>query len=579
MMLLVPLVIGWLLALSTKVVRAGLHPNLDSQDGPILPSKNSARENANHIFNAIHSAGRQWGSSLNHNGFSFIPGVVPEGTLLYHGALSNKSITGLEWLAFEIEHAQVFAASRPVSRRKPPGDRPILSEGDRSGDQLPKAADHSRWELRRRHPEPGQGKPRNQRGYFHTFRATRQLELLLIDGMSAGKTDMGTLDSQDLVLRENKTKHDAPGWFDEIPRALDLCDLAKDWGVDGFVRLEIGFEIIYCDFSSGLDLISKTRTTLLQDRVGKGQLALFEWSRAVAERYDGVGKDRLRLDYSSMVSGFFFPINVSSTDPSRPELLRLGATPIDELRDIKAYLRDVVTRRRRFTVDWQSIVDLIVSRFSKRIASMMSPLVPWDYFIDEVEAVTLTWYDAPALPEDVSMLGQDETQRVVAAIQRCRQHYLMPAVSVRDEWSAEDELIHAAIDGVTGKLCQKLYAARTLLVEASVPSDAVEAARKIIKSLQDDLAWTVWKQKQACGADELLFVAMWPFGSAEDHYNPGCRKMDQLNNGPEGPGGHGSGSYWRTKFGPRRYRHDHDRMLDEPGPEPKFVNPYEEDHY
>ncbi|GME41557.1 hypothetical protein BKCO1_320003 [Neofusicoccum parvum] len=48
-------------------------------------------QNANHVFNAIHSSMRQWGSSLNHNGMSFFLASVPEGTQFYHGRSSNES--------------------------------------------------------------------------------------------------------------------------------------------------------------------------------------------------------------------------------------------------------------------------------------------------------------------------------------------------------------------------------------------------------------------------------------------------------------------------------------------------------
>src|SRR3954451_7330658 len=73
------------------------------------------QHNTNHIFNAIHSSMRQWGSSLNHNGMSFFLATVPAGTRLYHGGSTRDPVIGPEWLAFEAEHALMFA--RP--RRRP----------------------------------------------------------------------------------------------------------------------------------------------------------------------------------------------------------------------------------------------------------------------------------------------------------------------------------------------------------------------------------------------------------------------------------------------------------------------------
>ncbi|KAK3375849.1 hypothetical protein B0T24DRAFT_617161 [Lasiosphaeria ovina] len=48
-------------------------------------SEEAARHNGFHIFNAVHSALRQWGSSLNHNGLLLFLATVPNDILLYHG--------------------------------------------------------------------------------------------------------------------------------------------------------------------------------------------------------------------------------------------------------------------------------------------------------------------------------------------------------------------------------------------------------------------------------------------------------------------------------------------------------------
>ncbi|RYP52925.1 hypothetical protein DL768_002021 [Monosporascus sp. mg162] len=69
---------------------------------------------------------------------------------------------------------------------------------------------------------------------------------------------MGMLDTQDLVLRSVRSPSDEPLW-DEYDRAKELCGLVTDWGYDGIIRMEIGFEAIYCNFASGLDVLSVLR--------------------------------------------------------------------------------------------------------------------------------------------------------------------------------------------------------------------------------------------------------------------------------------------------------------------------------
>ncbi|CZS82756.1 unnamed protein product [Fusarium graminearum] len=487
------------------------------------PDLKYAEDRAYMVFNEIHSAGRLWGSSLYHNGFGFFPATVPAGTMLYHGSQYNVTPSGLEWLAFDIEHSENFARSfrlkpgegPPPSVLLPDGDKPehddgLLSEGSLREELRRRSERSTRENLPVRYNNKDEDV--NIRGYLHLYQTTRDLNLLLIDGMSAGKTHMGTLDSQDLVLRANK---DASEKMGERSRARELCELAAKWGLDGFVRMEIGVEVIKCDFSKDLDLVNIMRTEVRNDIMEDKGMDAFQWIRAVAERYDGIGADRLRIDFSSMVSGLFFPINISNTNPKRPDLKRLGAATLKELKDIKVYLKGVLSQPRRYTVNWQGVVDLIVSRYSKRIALMAYKRLQSHYFINEVEGATMTWV-----------------------------HYLRPALLVKEKWSMEDRLIYASLETVLGTICNTLYSVRRYILQASERDGehnaelekAVRHGRVAMQELMDELAWTTWRKPQACAPDELPVIAMWPFGTKEDHWDPGCRSIDTIQ--------HPNGTYW-----------------------------------
>jgi hypothetical protein len=81
---------------------------------------------------------------------------------------------------------------------------------------------------------------------------TRPLRLLYVDGLSAGKTLNGTLDSQDILLLNKTVPHDSPMGGESL-RARGLCALASTlWEnkIDGILRMEGGFENILCDFES-----------------------------------------------------------------------------------------------------------------------------------------------------------------------------------------------------------------------------------------------------------------------------------------------------------------------------------------
>ena len=535
------------------------------RDRPLQPSYESARSNANHIFNAIHSAGRQWGSAVNHNGFSFFPVTIPRGTVTYHGSSTPAVPKKLNWLAFVVEHAEFFARSvdpREWSPSPPKSPEPEVHihfalEGQVPLLSLGKAAIGSEG------GDGSDGKDGYIRGYLHTYQANRDLQLLYIDGLSAGNSFMGTLDAEDLILRGNDTLN-IPFVIDEPLRARELCDLAASWGLDGLMRTEIGFEILYCDFrDDGLTQLSTTRSFPAQDRVGMWRSAMLQWARAAGERYDGVGEDRARIDFSSMVSAFFFPVKISESLSSRPGLLRLRGADMEDLADIKTYLNATMAQPRRFAINWQQIVDTVVSRYTERLAWMRSPDLTNGSFIDELETATLTYYDAPAYPNDRDPPEFDgwlaeEDDRTADAIKLCARNELLRAQISKADWSKEDELIYTALETVTRKICTDLFSARAVLLKASGPyasyrinndlakqspemDEALVSSRAIVTSLTEYLSWTTWYRSRRCPVEEIEFIAMWPFGDPQSHYTPGCRSvkdMQQIAHDPQN-------NYWR----------------------------------
>ncbi|VDC07251.1 unnamed protein product [Peniophora sp. CBMAI 1063] len=160
------------------------------------------------IFNSVSSVLQRWPNTIKRPGHSFVPATMPAGTIVYHGRGSAEVPTKPEWLAFDFEHAYIFA--------------------------------------------------RGQQGHVLTFATTRALKLIYLDGASAAKIDDGALDTQDLIMyREVKggEGHERGG-MGEHERIEKLCQWGKPLGVDGFVRMEFHFEVMYCDFSDGVELVS-----------------------------------------------------------------------------------------------------------------------------------------------------------------------------------------------------------------------------------------------------------------------------------------------------------------------------------
>ncbi|CZR62468.1 uncharacterized protein PAC_12365 [Phialocephala subalpina] len=153
--------------------------------------------------------------------------------------------------------------------------------------------------------------PDFSRGYLHIYRTTRPLTNLTI------------------FLRNMTDGDDGPA-FGDFRRGQDLCDLGAKWGIEGFVRMEMGFEIIFCEFSDGLVLKSARERPS-----GKNQS--FERMRQLEVlRYPGITAQRLRLDYSGMVSAYWYDLNMTNPDPERADLPRLPASDVGGLGNMKA---------------------------------------------------------------------------------------------------------------------------------------------------------------------------------------------------------------------------------------------------
>ncbi|KAA8566804.1 hypothetical protein EYC84_009903 [Monilinia fructicola] len=247
----------------------------------------------------------------------------------------------MEWLAFEIEHAEVFAhPRRGHGPGKGPGSHPPGGPGRGpppphvSTDMYAKPEHDSNI-----HGTSG-GVNEDSYGYLHTYRTSKPLtKLLYIDGLSAGKTSMGTLDSTDYIIRNLSHASTEPN--DDWIRAADLCKIGEQWGIEGFLRMEAGFEIILCSFKDGVEFLSASRRDE-NSGFGKDDVDSFEYVRALGYRYQGIMGGRVEVDYSSMVSAFFYPINLTNPDASRSELPRLTtASESNDLRKVRSDLLEL----------------------------------------------------------------------------------------------------------------------------------------------------------------------------------------------------------------------------------------------
>lgn len=503
------------------VVGMATRASASSSSAALKPSDTSAAENGFQIFNSIHSAMRQWGSSLNHNGLSVFLATVPEGTILHHGTSHPGPPTVPEWLAFDIEHAENFARAHmgPPPKTPPKDTNPLLQQ----------------WWYRaqRQPPRPETSSEPEGHGYLHLYRATKPLRLLYLDGMSAGNTNMGTLDMQDYLLRNNRS---AALW-EEYERAQSLCDVVTPWGLQGVIRMEIGFEIIKCDFSDSMELLAANQRPDDGDLGldGYRDTQLIENIRAVSQRYHGIGASRVALDFSSMISPMFYPVNLTNPDPNKPEphLRRLASVTDEELRVIKTRIREVVRDRvdgKQASVDWQGVTDMIVARYADRLWNMAETVDSLKVLQGVVNGLLNTHIDYSV-----------EDEGYEKAITNCAKHY----VQFSPVTTEQDRLISVAIRSVTQTICATLFDVRKMIVNDAnhASEESFTAAKDLLKSLNNKLRWSRWKECTSCSFDEVCFLPMWPLGDKDSYNRPNCRNITTAQKGWI------DNQYWEPRMG------------------------------
>jgi hypothetical protein len=360
-------------------------------------------------------------------------------------------------------------------------------------------------------------------GYLHTYRTKHNLRLLYVDGQSAAKSKKGTLDTQDVLLLGNSIDHDS-GMFGERERAAQLCKLAHEqWDnrIDGILRMEGGFEIILCDFAAHLDVVSIAKTDPKAGGGfggGGGNGDGFNYYRAVAARYHGIGGGRVVVNYEQFVSAFAYPEAINFDHTGRPRLNNKS----DTIEDVRKAVDDMVLRKAESieAVNWQAVVDMVVARYADRIEYLASGSLN-----------TLAALQAEigrALRPFIDYNDRNSTSEV----ERCASQFLPDHVS-----TTSTNVAAQAIRQVTMTMCTSLFA-------ASEQVDYTTALEQI-KELKDHLAWTTWKQCRGCAVDEICFLPIWPVGTAEDFEQPKCRSDVSL------APGHGDGDrYWNDFGGP-----------------------------
>jgi len=412
-----------------------------------------------------------------------------------------------------------------------------------------------------------------------SLQTKRDLRLLYFDGSSAAKMKDGPMDSQDVVAwgRPRPDKR-----FSERERLEALCEWGRPFGLDGFVRMEFHFEVMICDISDGLEVVTLLnllpknatmprrrppvdrpngprlpppppfphpeppppgwRGSLLSEIIG-----FFEAHVAGGWHDHAPGETRVHLDYSGLVT--FYDTTLSSLVDARRGKDRLHhrleqISPADVER-VLTELRSVLTRKqgKGSNVDWASIARVVMERYADRLEYLRFLLSPNATFADTAEQASAAreqllimlapYLTVGSVPPELPASSAN-TSWAARVVHRCAmtQTLGIPLGML----TPQEARIHAAVEHTLHEICRRLMLVwlEFFDVEGAAEAKAVQAievGRRHVEELMIWLDWSVWVRcEPGCGLGEICYLPTWPFLFGEDPYDmtPRCKSPKDL---------------------------------------------------
>ncbi|KAF9522151.1 hypothetical protein CPB83DRAFT_800952 [Crepidotus variabilis] len=470
------------------------------------PSANSTNQ---WIFDAANSLLKLWPNTRLRNGHSIVPSIIPVGTNLYHGATTHgvpTIPTGPEWTAIDPEHAYAFC-------------RNWVFDGTGC------------WQL--------------------TLTAIRPLRVLYFDGASAAKMWGGSMDSQDILIwggiQPNRT-------FDEKTRLLDLCTWGNKYSIDGFVRMQADFEVMLCNFSSGLQTSSFLNLYPMNGMNGSEVLSPSIGFRAVEagkwhDRFPS--EQRIQLDYSRTLSFYdtaSFPnLQIHRKDQERWDH-RLKMITREERHTLHRQLDDFLHGEwgsSKNGVDWRALLTVVEQRYNERLEILRYILFDVasapDRNIEDVlkqayrhikdmlvPYLLNSVYPSPQNPR--SYTSSKNLSWAAPAFKECSIAHTQSLQSpvIYFKLTHSEKLLLASVEAVSKEICRTMvriwaegvehgFAAGTPYVPAFTwaarnVEELAEKWRNQTQGLMNWLDWSHWARcTPACNYEEMCYMPTWPF--------------------------------------------------------------------
>ncbi|KAG1831854.1 hypothetical protein EV424DRAFT_1534111 [Suillus variegatus] len=461
---------------------ASFYPGVENDLGQWDLDEGPAVNATGHLlFGTANSLLQNWANTRHRIGHTIVPGTVPVGTLLYHGAKTGPHLpTVLDWVAVEPEHSTIFC-------------RGTIETGC--------------WHL--------------------TLTVTRPMKVLYFDGTSAAKIPEGTMDTQDLVAwSEMKPERDG----DEFVRTqteIMICNFTSHMEIVSFLNLES------IRISTHLLDMPEDPNTFRH---------AFEVVRSASWRENYPGETRIMLDFSGLVS-FYDTALVPSLVPRRVGLDRwdhrvAGISP-EDIERVRDRLAQALTRPPSTTsgIDWKTALRVVVDRYASRlefIQHLLNLSLDDGSIFDHAQQiqrqlrnVLLPYTVFAALPPNTSVTANATSLWAAPVFRECAVSHTASIASRGTTLTPSEHLLLQAVRETTHEICRvvtKMWASgMNLGVDAFYPPEQrpeVDHIHTLMGEWKEDvtqliswLDWSVWvKCRPACGFEEMCYLPTWPFG-------------------------------------------------------------------
>ncbi|KAJ7485239.1 hypothetical protein B0H11DRAFT_2173093 [Mycena galericulata] len=474
----------WLPILLRPIYTSGIHQFPLSKPGEewnlnTLPNPNST---GHLVFDTVSSLLQHWPNTRYHSGHTIVPGTIPIGTLLYHGRHDSVTPTTSEWVAPDSEFARMFCA------------------------------DDSCW--------------------IHTLVATRPLRVLYFDGSSAIKMPDGPMDTQDLliwgaVLPERGTIE----W--EYERLHRLCEFGHTLGIDAFLRMQLNFEIMLCNFSDGVKITTLSR---LQDEVCDPHcIYSLIHSGGWHDRYPG--ETRIQLDLAHLISLYdvaLVPSLISHRVGQDRRAHRVFGIDQRDIEAVIARVRTIPHFPSKSGIDWHTLFQTIRDRYSMRLEVLQSTLNATDEAVAAQHAfrLILTVLMPYRLSSAIPLPHESGNAWAAPVFRLCAETHTLFVKSLESTFTVSENLLLNSVRETTREICRSLVGIWAegvveLRSSTSIPGYLVPKWKSEVDRLMGWLGWSAWITcRPACAFDEYCYLPGGPYSMS--HWNvsePRCIRV------------------------------------------------------